>query len=44
VAVVGHGRSTPHAIENGIAMAGRLADQRIVDRLGEALAAPGRHA
>ena len=39
VAVVGHGRSTAHAIENGIAMAGRLAEQRIVARLGEALAA-----
>jgi glycerol-3-phosphate acyltransferase PlsX len=44
VAVVGHGRSTAHAVENGIAMAGRLAEQRIVDRLGEALAAPSRPA
>jgi glycerol-3-phosphate acyltransferase PlsX len=38
VAVVGHGNSTPRAIENGIAMAARLAEQRIVDRLAEALA------
>jgi glycerol-3-phosphate acyltransferase PlsX len=38
VAVVGHGRSTPQAIANGIAMAARLAEQGIVARLGEALA------
>jgi glycerol-3-phosphate acyltransferase PlsX len=38
VAVVGHGRSSAHAVENGIAMAARLADQRIVPRLAEALA------
>ena len=37
VAVVGHGRSTPQAIQNGIAMAARLAEQGIVTRLAEAL-------
>ena len=30
LAVVGHGRSSPQAVENGIAMAARLAEQRIV--------------
>ena len=40
VAVVGHGRSTTQAIENGIALAARLAEQQIVSRLGEALVAP----
>jgi glycerol-3-phosphate acyltransferase PlsX len=38
VAVVGHGRSTPQAIANGIAMAARLAEQGIVGKLGDALA------
>ncbi len=38
LAVVGHGRSSPHAVESGIAMAARLAEQRIVQRLAEALA------
>lgn len=38
VAVVGHGRSTPVAIANGIAMAARLAEQQIVPRLAETLA------
>lgn len=38
VAVVGHGRSTPQAVENGIAMAARLAEQGMVARLAEALA------
>jgi len=37
VAVVGHGRSTPQAIENGIRMAARLAEQGIVRQLGDAL-------
>jgi glycerol-3-phosphate acyltransferase PlsX len=36
--LVGHGRSTPQAVANGIAMAGRLAEGRLVDRLSEALA------
>jgi glycerol-3-phosphate acyltransferase PlsX len=47
VAVVGHGRSTPQAIENGIAMAARLAEQDIVARLAEALSSaayPSREA
>ena len=35
--VVGHGRSSPQAVESGIATAARLADQRIVERLGEVL-------
>src|SRR5262245_15153130 len=38
VAVVGHGRSTAQAIENGIATTARLAEQRIVARLAETLA------
>jgi glycerol-3-phosphate acyltransferase PlsX len=35
--VVGHGRSTPRAVENGIVMAATLAQNRMLDRLGEAL-------
>lgn len=38
VAIVGHGRSSAQAVENGIAMAARLAEQKIVARLAEALA------
>jgi glycerol-3-phosphate acyltransferase PlsX len=38
LAVVGHGRSSPQAVESGIATAARLADSRIVERLAEALA------
>jgi glycerol-3-phosphate acyltransferase PlsX len=37
LAVVGHGRSSPQAVESGIATAARLADQRIVERLSEVL-------
>jgi glycerol-3-phosphate acyltransferase PlsX len=37
IAVVGHGRSTPQAIENGIALAARLSRERMVERLAEAL-------
>jgi glycerol-3-phosphate acyltransferase PlsX len=37
LAVVGHGRSSPQAVESGIATAARLADQRITERLAEAL-------
>ena len=37
VAVVGHGRSTAQAIENGIATTARLAEQRIVERLADSL-------
>jgi phosphate acyltransferase len=35
--VVGHGRSTPQAVETGIVLAARLAGEQMVDRLGEAL-------
>ncbi len=38
IAVVGHGRSTPQAIENGIALAARLSREHMVERLAEALA------
>jgi phosphate acyltransferase len=39
IAVVGHGRSTPQAIENGIALAARLSRERMVERLADALGA-----
>jgi glycerol-3-phosphate acyltransferase PlsX len=35
--VVGHGRSSPQAVESGIAMAARLGEQRLVERMAEAL-------
>jgi len=38
--VVGHGRSSPQAVESGIAMAARLSDERIVERLAEAISYP----
>jgi phosphate acyltransferase len=37
VTVVAHGRSSARAVENGIAMAARLVEERVVERLGEAL-------
>jgi glycerol-3-phosphate acyltransferase PlsX len=37
IAVVGHGRSTPQAIENGIALAARLSRENMVERLAKAL-------
>jgi glycerol-3-phosphate acyltransferase PlsX len=37
VALVGHGRSSAQAVENGIALAARLADTGVVDRLADAL-------
>ena len=37
VALVGHGRSSAQAVENGIALAARLAEMRVVERLAEAL-------
>ena len=37
VVVIGHGRSTPQAVENGIALAARLAAERVVPRLAAAL-------
>lgn len=39
IVIVGHGRSTPQAVENGIALAARLASARTVERLTEALRA-----
>jgi glycerol-3-phosphate acyltransferase PlsX len=36
VVVVGHGRSSPRAVENGIALAARLASEGIVGKLREA--------
>jgi glycerol-3-phosphate acyltransferase PlsX len=38
LAVIGHGRSSPQAIESGIATAARLCEQRIVARLKDSLA------
>jgi glycerol-3-phosphate acyltransferase PlsX len=38
LALVGHGRSSPKAVVSGIAMAARLADAKLVERLGVALA------
>jgi glycerol-3-phosphate acyltransferase PlsX len=35
--VVGHGRSTPQAIANGIALASRLAEYGIVSQVAEAV-------
>ena len=37
VTVVAHGRSSARAVERGIAMAARLAEERVVERLGQAL-------
>jgi glycerol-3-phosphate acyltransferase PlsX len=37
--VVGHGRSTPQAVESGIVMAARLAERHMVERLAGALSA-----
>jgi phosphate acyltransferase len=37
VAIVAHGRSSPRAVENGIIMAARLAEERVIERLREAL-------
>ena len=37
VALVGHGRSSAQAVENGIALAARLAETGVVARLAEAL-------
>ena len=37
VALVGHGRSSAQAVENGIALAARLAEGGVVDRLADAL-------
>ena len=35
--LVGHGRSSPRAVESGIAMAARLIKGRVVERITEAL-------
>lgn len=37
VTVVAHGRSSARAVESGVAMAARLAEERVVERLGQAL-------
>lgn len=37
LAVIGHGRSSPQAIETGIMIAARLAEQQMVPRLGETM-------
>ncbi len=37
--VVGHGRSSAKAVRNAVVMASRLADARVVERLGERMAA-----
>lgn len=37
VAVIGHGRSSAQAVENGVALAARLAEERMVARLAEAM-------
>jgi glycerol-3-phosphate acyltransferase PlsX len=37
LAVIGHGRSSPQAIETGIMIAARLAEQKIVTRLRDAI-------
>jgi glycerol-3-phosphate acyltransferase PlsX len=37
VALVGHGRSSAQAVENGIALAVRLVENRVVEKLAEAL-------
>ncbi len=42
LAVVGHGRSSPQAVESGIATAARLAEQDVVGRMAEALAQAGQ--
>ena len=38
--LVGHGRSSPRAVESGIGMAARLVEGRVVERVTEALARP----
>jgi glycerol-3-phosphate acyltransferase PlsX len=40
LALVGHGRSSAHAVRSGIALAARLAEDRLVERLTEALRQP----
>jgi glycerol-3-phosphate acyltransferase PlsX len=37
VTIVAHGRSSARAVETGIIMAARLADERVIERLGDAL-------
>ncbi len=41
VTVVAHGRSSARAVESGIVMAARLADERVIQRLGDALKGSG---
>jgi len=44
LAMVGHGRSSAQAVENGIRTAARLIDQRIVERMAEILNGEGQRA
>jgi glycerol-3-phosphate acyltransferase PlsX len=44
VTVVAHGRSSARAVESGIIMAAKLVDERVIERLGEALKGSGRGA
>jgi glycerol-3-phosphate acyltransferase PlsX len=37
LALVGHGRSSAQAVDSGIAMAARLAEGHMIDKLAEAL-------
>lgn len=41
VTVVAHGRSSPRAVQSGIAMTARLVEERVLERLAEALSAQG---
>ncbi len=41
LALVGHGRSSSRAVGSGIALAARLAESRVVDRMMTALGTPG---
>ncbi|MFI5177482.1 MAG: phosphate acyltransferase PlsX [Vicinamibacterales bacterium] len=43
LALVGHGRSSPQAVENAILLAKRLVEGRIVERLAESLAHDAAH-
>jgi glycerol-3-phosphate acyltransferase PlsX len=41
IAIVGHGRSTPKAVRNGIAMAYRFAADHFIERVERDIAAAG---
>ena len=40
LALIGHGRSSAHAVESGIVLAGQLLEGRMIERLAEALGVP----